>query len=431
MHNTESSIVYKWSVRRSNAVILTNKAIFMRTCIISYLILLTLRCVSIAQYTYRVESSDKAYITGSNSDEQFVNIPESIDGYVVIGIDRLDGLTNAISINIPKTVHYIGGYALYDCLKLHDIYVSSDSEFYESIDGVLFSKSGLSLVLYPPARTNLYIVPNCTTNICDYAFDNCALASLVVGSNVIHIGVQAFMECRNLTNVIFSDSVRNIGTYAFAASGLKHLFIPSGITNLTEGFYNCDSLTDVVIADGIKEIGNQAFIGCDALTNIVLGANLEIIGTWAFYMCSKLEHIIIPERVTTIERDAFASSPLLTNIYFNGDCPTYVSASAFQSDVLLHYRFNKSGWHAADLGFSTTLWRAKIETDSICLAENELRFYYNGPPNDTAIVQISTNYAKNWINVHTNILSSASSEFTDINYPNNKSCFYRIVLYYQ
>ena len=65
------------------------------------------------------------------------------------------------------------------------------------------------------------------------------------------IGEEAFSGCKNLTSIIFGNSIKNIGNSAF------------------EG---CTGLTSVTIGDSVKRIGNSAFEGCTNLTEINFNA---------------------------------------------------------------------------------------------------------------------------------------------------------------
>lgn len=78
-----------------------------------------------------------------------------------------------------------------------------------------------------------------------------------------------FSGCTTVQAFKLSDSITNIGMYAFD---------------------NCDELTNVEIPNVIG-IGPWAFLHCSKLESIVFGENLRGISDEAFYMCSRLKEI--------------------------------------------------------------------------------------------------------------------------------------------
>ena len=63
----------------------------------------------------------------------------------------------------------------------------------------------------------------------------------------------------------------------------------TGIRNFL--FSDCDDLTSVVISDNVTDLGVGAFAYCDSLTSVVIGDSVTSIGDMAFYYCPGLENI--------------------------------------------------------------------------------------------------------------------------------------------
>lgn len=133
-------------------------------------------------------------------------------------------------------------------------------------------------------------IPDSVTNIGDYAFDYCpSLTDIAIGSNVVSIGEAAFDECFNLTTVYIPGNVAVIGTYAFDF---------------------CRSLTNVVISNGLGSIADDAFESCGKLNSILIPNSVTNIGSWAFAFCSSLSNVVVPDNVLNIGEGAFAGSGL-------------------------------------------------------------------------------------------------------------------------
>ena len=137
-----------------------------------------------------------------------INIPNSVTN---IGDSAFYGCRSLTSINIPNSVTNIGEWAFYGCKSLTNIIIPSsvvnmngnpfcgwngdlhnESKAFVYERQVLFNKDKTTLIAYRSKDTN-YIIPNCVTNIGNYAF----------------------YECKSLTNINIPNSVTNIGDYAF------------------------------------------------------------------------------------------------------------------------------------------------------------------------------------------------------------------------
>ena len=141
------------------------------------------------------------------------------------------------------------------CTSLSSINVNEENQNFKSIDGVLFSKDGKTLLQFPTGKkeTN-YTIPN----------------------SVESIGSSAFKGCTGLTSVTIPDSVTKIDNYAF------------------EG---CTGLTSVTIGNGVKEIGEDAFRDCTGLTSITIPDGVTKIGSYVFSGCTNLKEVTIPKEL--------------------------------------------------------------------------------------------------------------------------------------
>ncbi len=227
--------------------------------IINY-ILSNIKCedsnYNLKPYNIRLINDSECYITAYNrkSNDSEIVIPESYEGYSVVGIDSgafsevnnnmpnlrkitmpksirvlkggalegIEGLneidlnsvenieegaiTNLVSlnnINIPSSVNYIGVDNFYNCPMLNNINVNISNEKFSSIDGVLYSKNCETLVYYPEGKDNkTYTIDNRTLNINDRAFYNNKFLEEINLSNTKSIGKEAFKDCKSLNNVI-------------------------------------------------------------------------------------------------------------------------------------------------------------------------------------------------------------------------------------
>ena len=160
------------------------------------------------------------------------------------------GNTNLTSINIPKSVTYIGNYAFSGCSGLTGVYISDldawcKISFSNLISNPLFSARHLFL---DGEEIKELVIPNSITSIGYYAFSGCSgLTSVTIPNSVTSIGRSAFSYCSGLTSVTIPNSVTSIGECAFdGCSGLTSVTIPNSVTSIGYfAFGNCSELTDV------------------------------------------------------------------------------------------------------------------------------------------------------------------------------------------
>ena len=132
--------------------------------------------------------------------------------------------TGLISIKIPSSVTNIGEGAFIECDSMTAIYVDKDNRYYCSVNGALLDKDKTIVIRCPAGMEGEYQVPK----------------------GVIDIDGDAFMDCRQLTNVIIPDSVKHIGIAAFHSCGLKTITLGKGVTNIDDSAFDlCFDLADV------------------------------------------------------------------------------------------------------------------------------------------------------------------------------------------
>ena len=92
-------------------------------------------------------------------------------GLVSIGTYGLSFNTRLLDIHIPTNTVTLENYALNINPSLTSITVASDNPSFKSINGVLFSKDGTTLIQYPTGNSAIaYSIPNTVTTILTQAF---------------------------------------------------------------------------------------------------------------------------------------------------------------------------------------------------------------------------------------------------------------------
>ena len=199
----------------------------------------------------------------NDNDKTSIQIPEKIGGYPVTHIaEKAFDNTMIKNITLPSTITNIGVHS-YDN-EYSSVYTTSDiissinveninveSDFYKSIDGVLFSNDKKNLLCYPKGKELLsYHIPSGTEVIAKSSFSENKFLKEVVSPNTVKtIDSGAFSDCESLENVTISDGTQKIRDYAFHfCKNLKTMHIPKSIEEIHTAFYafyGCENLSDI------------------------------------------------------------------------------------------------------------------------------------------------------------------------------------------
>ena len=249
------------------------------------------------------------------------------------------------SVTIPDSITSIGNYAFNNCRSISAINVDAGNEYYTSEDGVLFNKDKSILLQYPAGKTaEEYVVPDSVKSIGSSAFAYSLLTSITIPDGVTAIGDFAIHNCAGLTSIIIPDSVTSIGPSAFSlCKKLSSVTIPDGVATIENGtFEECSSLKSVTIPDSVTSIGVNAFAGCVKLDSIAIPDSVKNIEECAFSRCEKITSVTIPESVASIGRAAFYNCDNLTSITIeNPECEIYDSEDTV-SDTATIYGYEGS-----------------------------------------------------------------------------------------
>ena len=130
-----------------------------------------------------------------------------------LGNDAFRGLSNLLSVKLPKDLVRIGKYMFYDC-------------------------SGLTGVT----------IPNSVTSIGDNAFYACrGLTGVTIPNGITSIGNSTFYYCSSLNEIKLPPTLQTIGSSAFSS---------------------CSSLTEVRLPSSILSVAGSAFYACNAIKNV-------------------------------------------------------------------------------------------------------------------------------------------------------------------
>ncbi len=251
-------------------------------------------------------------------------------GEIAISKYAFQNCKKLTSINLPARLTQFVSNIFSGCTALSDINIDKNCANYQSINGMVTSGDGKTLLYCSPGKRGEVRIPNSIESIETEAFKHCNyITKLSIAASVtsmgnrafygcselttVHfegaqdaqeavIGYQAFERCYELSSVLFDDDVNitKLDKYAFEyCTALKSITLPASlvkIDNYALGY--CSLLSEVKFAEGtvFVDVSVSAFEKSLKLTKIYIPSTMEDIPTGAINACPSIEAIIIDDK---------------------------------------------------------------------------------------------------------------------------------------
>lgn len=157
-------------------------------------------------------------------------------------------------INIPSGVTDISENAFYCCISMKSISVDDSNMSYKSEDGVLLSKDGKTLVIYPAGKTDeRYSVPDSVETIGAEAFSFCKCETLVLPVGIKTIDKNAF-NYKAIASLIYPEGIEEISKSILDQDRwhIEEISIPDSVTSIDSACLDVDHTSYVISAYHIK-----------------------------------------------------------------------------------------------------------------------------------------------------------------------------------
>lgn len=258
---------------------------------------------------YELSEDESYYIVGGigTNEDDYVWVPAYHKGKEVKAISyQAFGSAKFRGVYLGTKITEVDDAAFQGCVNLEVIEVAEKNENYKSVDGVLYSKDGKTLIVYPQAKAATEMtVPAEVEEFASSAFSGAAkLEKINVDSkNAKFLSVGG--------NVYTKDGGKTLVQYAVGNKATS-FEIPASVQTIgANAFATAKNLTSVKIPASVKTIEDSAFYDCAKLKNVELSEGLQTIEAFAFYYTA-VESISIPASVTKI--GAFALLSMETTI---------------------------------------------------------------------------------------------------------------------
>lgn len=234
---------------------------------------------------------------------------------------------NLQKIVLPTGIKTIGTRPFQGCDKLQKII--ADGKNYADKDGVLFTKDGKKLVLYPIAyspKMSIYQIPDGTTTIGESAFLETTTANIIIPNTLTTIEGYAF-DNSNISQLNLPASVTSIDPTAYAAVTLTRITVDEANPAFSAAdnvLYNKDKTAllryasmqtkkSFDIPQTVTSIGDYAFYRATMLKNLTIPSQLKSVGDYAICQTG-IKSIDLPETVDEIGDDALSYNDSLTTV---------------------------------------------------------------------------------------------------------------------
>lgn len=281
------------------------------------------------------------------------------DGITNIGTKAFQSCTGMSSFAMTTSVQTIGENAFAN--------ISEELAFTVDVSSATAS-TAIADNLFKGIRMKSVTLDDAITGIGVSAFQNCSeLTEVRIPSHVFVIKEAAFKECTHLNKVTMSTTLEFIegeaftnnldmtfyieptatkttigGKYSDGTSitpfvnslGLVAVEVMEGVTAIEKSaFSSSQSIWKVTLPSTVTEIGESGFSGSHLLQEIVLNNGLERIGWCAFKECVNLHSVAIPASVNYIENGAFQDCTSLVEANLPAGLE-FVGAQLFQNTQL-------------------------------------------------------------------------------------------------
>ena len=150
------------------------------------------------------------------------------------------------SVSLPASIEKIGLHTVDHCFKLAEFKVDADNPNFTSVDGVIYSKDGATLVLCPPGKEGEFVIPATVKAIAPYAFSSCKkITSIVLPNGLVEIPDGAFYKCWGLEKVNLPNGLKRIGKNAFDGTIIQKMNMPTSMELIDDEAFINTSIVEV------------------------------------------------------------------------------------------------------------------------------------------------------------------------------------------
>ena len=324
---------------------------------------------------------------------------------LALGEDIFKGNSAIETLTFPMRVNNFTAATLSSCSGLKSVNFAGEftGSKYKSVDGVVYTTDGTTLIYFPRNRDGEFVIPTGVTTIGESAFETARYVSkITIPGHVTTIEKYAFKTCSRLSDIVFqgdaSDPRLSIGEQAFYNAGnfvstFTELVLPANLkvidkyafgsmTNITSvKLYSVDAdinfapaafgtnspspqfkVTDLFISKDVHSFAVAGVFGSTKLENITVEEgnayfkaidgvlyNYEVTAI-LYYPNSKTGAFTLPSTITTIGDRVFEEKYGMTSITISNTVTTIGSYAFYGCTNLATVTFEDGGTSPLAIG---------------------------------------------------------------------------------
>ena len=165
---------------------------------------------------------------------------------------------------------------------------------YKTIDGIVYTKDGKTLLKCPRNHPGKVTVPDGVEVIAESAFEDTSITDIVLPDSLREIERRAFFDCSKLKSVDFGHGLERIGD----------------MSHDSKTFESCFSLRELKLPSQMKTIGRGVFKNC-GIEKLELNEGLEDIGSNAFLYCKNIKEVTLPDSLKSLGENNFLNAEVV------------------------------------------------------------------------------------------------------------------------
>ena len=282
-----------------------------------------------------------------------ITMPENSSN---IGPGTFYGCKNLRTVVLSKDVRKIDDYAFYGCEKLRRINCQDNQDQGWIIPIGAHAFDGCTEL------KEVHLSVGCLS---EFAFANCCLENLFLGSSIWEFEYGALDRVENL---YYDGTVEEWCGITFPEDGPWNSSGKIGHVFMKDEYNEWYEVTNLYIHDDVASIPKRAFYGCTNIESVVIPNSVTSIGFGAFRGCSGLTSITIPDSVMSIDEYSFDGCEALSTIYYMGAAEEWENVdvdfsknSSLTSATIYYYSEIEptdagNYWHYDSDGVTPVIW---------------------------------------------------------------------------
>ena len=148
-------------------------------------------------------------------------------------------------------------------LNVKSFVVPESNPYYKTIDGILYTKDGNTLIRCPKNKPGDIVIPDTAKYIMPCSFSGCEMQSVSIPGSILDIGAEAFSYCPNLNHVTFDEKITHLNypdseRIFTGCRSMRYIDLPWFISGIGSSTFSNISIEKLILHEGLIYVGEYA-----------------------------------------------------------------------------------------------------------------------------------------------------------------------------